>query len=1007
MNDLPPALRRAAGLALACSLLSTAATANTLQLQQRYSTPAAASTKQFADGRSLLISSYPELAASTLRFAGSDGRVDQYRQTIVGIEVYGARLNILHDTQRQPHLVGGSYSDKAHSATLPAFALDARAALQQAMDDLGIAITAVTATKRGADDFPRVTLQSSATARALRPARLQPVWYPADDRLVAAYSAELLFQRRGDSRPTGLALVISAEDGRVLRQNSQIHDLQPFTYRVFAGTDGFPYVDPYGYTNPHPTGMADGYKPMVPAPMNFVTRSSAGIGDPWLADDATETRGNNVDAFFAAQPIVDGFCDFDEQLGFNAAAGDFRARANGPRRFDYAYTVDATLSDYAQCDTPLAPIPTTDPAVNAKIVQGFYASNWLHDYFYGLGYNEAAGNSQADNYGRGGIAGDPLIVQAAQLATFAYAPADGESPALSLGFNSTSRSRRDVSSFDFGVLAHEWAHTLFGRLTLSGYYGQPGALNEGTADFIGLLLSVRAQDRHATPGAPEFSGAYAVGAYMNLDYDFRGDDLPVAGSPGNPDNTYYHGIRRYPYSSDQRRNPLSFRHISLDHPVPADSQPFDWKARSLVNAEIHTAGEIWTTSLWNCARNVLTAAPPAQFENRRRDFLAWLVRGLKLFPVDATYTEARTALLTAIRADSEPDYRRCRSAFAERGLGAGALSPPRGSFSLRGVVESSRDMEHALSVVSVALRENGGDGDGVLDRGETGEVVVTLRNSGFSPLQHITLVVPPIPGFFDLPDRVYVDGITLAPEESRAIALPFRVRTARGPITLPVQVFAWDATHPEAVAATSQGFSANYDLRRDRSIDNVADAATFRADWSRGFEDFPHGCALNICLGAVADELADVLDWQRRRYNGRWSYLLSTPQLGVNTWLATQPFTVSSSTPLELVLQHDYDFERATPTPGYGRIQIRIDNGDWQDAAPLLSAGNGNFSGTSAGWREDSLRFNDSVAGRLVQLRLRTRVASTFRANEVHWAVARTEIRGASEAVFSSVVAEP
>nr|WP_306673614.1 M36 family metallopeptidase [Tahibacter caeni] len=741
--------------------------------------------------------------------------------------------------------------------------------------------------------------------------------------------------------------------------------------------------------------------------MNLLSLSDAGTGDPWLAPAAEETRGNNVDAFFNADTVEEDYCTGEGWgPGFNAAEGDFRARITAPHRFDYAYDVDTTRLDYDQCRDALAPIPVGNVALNAKIVQGFYATNWLHDLFYLAGYDEAAGNSQADNYGRGGLAGDPLLVHAASLSTFTYAPTDGESPALTLGYNTQSRSHRDVSAFDLGVLAHEWGHTMFGRLTTSDYYGQPGAINEGTADFVGLFVTVREQDRWAMPGEPAFSAAYAVGAYMNLDYDFSGDDLPVAGSPTNPDNSYYHGIRRYPYSSDLNRNPLTLRHISQDNPVPAGSQPFDWKARSLVNAEIHTAGEVWTTALWHCARNVLAATAPGQSETRRNDFLRWLVGGLQLFPTDATYTEARNALLFAIRADSEADYRRCRSGFAERGFGAGALSPPRKSFSLRGVEESFRDVDHALSIVDLSLREIGGDGDGVLDRGEDGEVRVTLHNSGFAPLARITLAVPPIPGLYDLPGQAVVQDVALAPEETRVIALPLRVRRGHGPLTVPVQAFAWDEAHPLAFALQSRPFEVNYDLRRDRSIDSLAHPATFAADWIRGFDDYPHGCALYVCLGAEGDALADVLDWQRRRYNGSWAYVMSDPQLSLNTWLATQPFTVSATAPLEFLLRHDYDFDRSPTTPGYGRIEIRIDGGDWQDAAPLLTAGSAAFGGISGGWRDDSLRFDASLAGRQVQLRLRTRVISTFRANDAHWAIARAEIRGAAQPVFSSVVAD-
>ena len=39
-------------------------------------------------------------------------------------------------------------------------------------------------------------------------------------------------------------------------------------------------------------------------------------------------------------------------------------------------------------------------------------TNWLHDWWYDSGFNEAAGNAQLDNFGRGGVDGDPLHAEA-------------------------------------------------------------------------------------------------------------------------------------------------------------------------------------------------------------------------------------------------------------------------------------------------------------------------------------------------------------------------------------------------------------------------------------------------------------------------------------------------------------------------------------------------------------------------------------------------------------------
>ena len=41
----------------------------------------------------------------------------------------------------------------------------------------------------------------------------------------------------------------------------------------------------------------------------------------------------------------------------------------------------------------------------AAIVHLFFLNNWFHDWYYDSGFNEAAGNAQKDNYGRGAPGG--------------------------------------------------------------------------------------------------------------------------------------------------------------------------------------------------------------------------------------------------------------------------------------------------------------------------------------------------------------------------------------------------------------------------------------------------------------------------------------------------------------------------------------------------------------------------------------------------------------------------
>ena len=65
----------------------------------------------------------------------------------------------------------------------------------------------------------------------------------------------------------------------------------------------------------------------------------------------------------------------------------------------------------------------------------FFAVNYAHDFFYDLGFDEAAGNFQADNFNRGGLGGDPLKANARAAgrnnANYVHAP-DGSSPTMNM-----------------------------------------------------------------------------------------------------------------------------------------------------------------------------------------------------------------------------------------------------------------------------------------------------------------------------------------------------------------------------------------------------------------------------------------------------------------------------------------------------------------------------------------------------------------------------------------------
>jgi fungalysin metallopeptidase (M36)/fungalysin/thermolysin propeptide len=905
----------------------------------------------------------------------SDGRsVVTYKQTVGDHEVLGARITAVFDSSGAVRALSGGFSPNAQSVSATAFKLDAQSALQ-------------------------VLLKSFVTPSSSRPPRVKQVYFPADGRLIAAYYIETLGWRADRAHAEGWGSVISAEDGRLLRRTKLTHDVA-YSYRVFADAQGVPFNDAYGRTVPHPTAQLDGFLPAAPAPMQLMTIEHAEIstGDPWLPPGATHTIGNNVDAFFNSLVAVDGVWDFvGDGPVLNPDEGDFRAPLTSATAFDYPYDATATASDYVQVPgDPATPVPTTSPQLNAKIVQAFYAVNWLHDYFYDLGYDEAAGNSQQDNYGRGGLGGDPVVINPGFPGIFTFAPDDGESPQMYVGPNLFSGSLRDPSGFDFSSISHEWTHTMYGRLAVAGPSGQNQALNEGTADFVALLLSVHAADRSAAPNSKPFSGAYPAAAYINLDYDLPWDTLPPAGSPGNPDNTYYHGVRRFPYSADMTINPLTLRHIGYSNRLPQSPPPYDWKFRSLANSEIHSAGEVWTSALWQCARNVLADNNASSFPTRKRRIFAELVAALKMFPTDADFIEARNAVLFAMRANNVADYELCRSGFAQRGFGAGALAPKRDDDSNDSVKESFSKSDAALTIVDSQLIETHGDGDDVLDVGERGQLRVTLKNTGLVPLTATRIDVPTLPGVYVFPSGNSATGISLQPNEERTAKFNVRIVTRRGATKLPFNLTARDEQRSDVRAREQAHFVVNYDLTRDRTTDALTSPQSFAADWTVGFEPDQHGCPLLE---------GNPTNWRRTEHHDQAAYRIGSEHIGLDAHITTVPFAVRSDVPLRIVFTHDYDLNRNSQLCGstQGVIEMSVDGGEWESVGTHLVSGSASFSGDSGGWQTDTLNLGKALGGHSVRLRWRLQAGEGFDSEPIHWALSRIEIKGAATPVFSRV----
>ncbi len=506
----------------------------------------------------------------------------------------------------------------------------------------------------------------------LQESTVKRAWFKRDNALLPAYTVTAGEMVIG--QPAAFSVVISATDAELLAKYPLSSNLTAYTYNIYADGDALlPHQTPYGDVSPHPTG-----EPNASPPSDFVTQSEFTIldlattsNDPWLPDGASETIGNNADVFFNFTRGTDGVFDFfgdgygpQYRVRGDAFDLDFRAPITN-QKLNFTYSPANYLTDYNQpFDSTTNPSAAQLEAINAQQVQAFYLANLMHDVFYDAGFTEAAGNAQASNYGRGGVEGDPLIVHINSF-TFITTPEDGTSPVIHLG-----RSRGGSTAFDNTIFAHEWTHYMYRRLVNTNVAiqdNQSQALNEGWADVVGVLMSMK-PSHVAGVNSPGFSSSYALGSYFKQDQVSA--DFP---------NSFFYGIRRYPYSDD---NPLTFGHIAHKEPLPTLPEGTvysNYSDRAVQNSQIHTVGEIWADAVLGCFREVLLLQPNDTFETKRSLLASYVVGAMANTPPNPTFIEARSALLSVIKQTSTVHFDACVERFAMKGMGSAIITPPRTS----------------------------------------------------------------------------------------------------------------------------------------------------------------------------------------------------------------------------------------------------------------------------------------------------------------------------------------
>jgi Ca2+-binding RTX toxin-like protein len=400
----------------------------------------------------------------------------------------------------------------------------------------------------------------------------------------------------------------------------------------------------------------------------------------------TDTRGNNVFA--------------QEDANADNMGG---TRPDGGAGLVFDFPFDDTMA------------PTTYTA--AATTNLFYANNIIHDVLYQYGFDEASGNFQLNNYGNGGLGGDPVQADAQDGSGFNNAnfgtPPDGFAPRMQQFIFNLTNPNRD-SSVENAIIYHEYGHGVSNRLTGGG--ANSGALNclqsrgmgEGWSDYFSLIMTQQ------------------IGDAAN---DARGVGNYVLGQGQNGG-----GIRSFPYSFDMTVNPLTLDDANTRLPTGVP----------------HPVGEIWATALWDMTWLLIDGiATPDSNGNTTPGYgydpdlyngtggnniaLQLVIDGMKLQPANPSLIDARDAIIQAdIINNGGANLRAITTAFGRRGFGFSASTAGCNSTT----VTAAFDLPPEVATIQFETL-NYASGDAVMVRVSDGDlpmattnVMVTVTSSG-------------------------------------------------------------------------------------------------------------------------------------------------------------------------------------------------------------------------------------------------------------------------------------
>jgi hypothetical protein len=672
--------------------------------------------------------------------------------------------------------------------------LDAVAAITAAAEDVEFEVGSLTPAAAGLAGFQSF---ASDVATEAQLARLVALPTP-EDGVRRAWEVSLMDNAPDEhGNPTGFISFVDAETGRIWQRENRVEH--------FAQGPGAPTASQVSMNAAVPAtlGRSTQQGPSAPSEWTVFPGNPPFVHDANTSDDLTDTRVRwcwdnltNPAACVEQQMNPASPDPWDETSGRptfttdgnNASTAISEASfvspdtaANRPfsatRKYNYPWDNTWFTSKCNPANFGTVVDDRNDEA--ASTTNLFVMHNRMHDWSYYLGFTEENFNMQVDNFGKGGVGGDPEL---------------GSSQAGRRTFNgrdnANQRTMQDGiapitnqylwqplagafyapcvdGAYDMAVVAHEYGHAISNRM-IAGPDGGTGETQGQSESWSDLLFAAYFQEFAISSG--EGVDPVVLGPYVT----------------GNDES----GIRNY----GMNRSPLTYGELEYD-------------GNGLTSP--HANGEIWSATNYDIftamARKYDGTHPSGNAELQRscargekdakdcpgnRRWNQMQFDSFLLMPQDASMVDSRDAMLAAdmMRFDGA-NQDELWNAFAKRGLGAGADSLAAGADPNEDFVRDDLDAKPAFDSprrgdeALVTFRAPQGVRDMEVYVGTYEPRAVAVADTiGATPLGDSTSLVP---GTYSLIARAPGFGaqrfpLTVGAGQSRAVEVPLRRNHASG-----------------------------------------------------------------------------------------------------------------------------------------------------------------------------------------------------------------------------------